>query len=91
MSRDELSSKKTEINPSVFDALPDSALIREYQLVQSHKRPHSTAPLPFSAVTLLKMVKDGTFPAPVRISERVKVWNVGSVRAWLKERETTSV
>lgn len=30
--------------PSIFDALPDSAFIREAQLVQSPKRPDSPAP-----------------------------------------------
>lgn len=43
-----------------FDALPDSAFIRESQLVQSPKRPDSPAPLPFSAPTLWRKVKAGT-------------------------------
>ena len=68
---------------SNFDALPDSAFIRESQLVQSPKRPDTPAPLPFSAPTLWRKVKAGTFPAPVKLSERVTAWNVGSVRAWI--------
>lgn len=75
------------ITPSVFDGLADSALLREAQLVQSPKRPHGTAPLPFSAATLWRKVRDGSFPKPVRLSERVTAWNVGAVRAWLKECE----
>lgn len=71
------------ITPSVFDALPDSALLRESQLVQSPKRPHTTAPLPFSAATLWRKVRGGTFPKPVRLSERVTAWRVGEVRAWM--------
>ena len=39
------------ITPSVFDHLPDSALLRETDLVRSPKRPNATAPLPFSAAT----------------------------------------
>ena len=66
-----------------FDALPDSAFIRESQLVQSPKRPDTPAPLPFSAPTLWRKVKAGTFPAPVKLSERVTAWNVGAVRAWI--------
>lgn len=66
-----------------FDALPDSAFIREAQLVQSPKRPGSPAPLPFSAPTLWRKVRAGTFPKPVKLSERVTAWNVGTVRAWL--------
>jgi len=66
-----------------FDSLPDSAFIRESQLVQSPKRPHTPAPLPFSAPTLWRKVKAGTFPAPIKLSDRVTAWNVGSVRAWI--------
>ena len=69
--------------PSIFDALPDSAFIREAQLVQSPKRPSSPAPLPFSAPTLWRKVKAGTFPKPHRLSERVTAWKVGDVRAWI--------
>lgn len=70
--------------PSIFDALPDSAFIREAQLVQSPKRPNSPAPLPFSAPTLWRKVRAGTFPKPHRLSERVTAWKVGDVRAWIK-------
>lgn len=70
---------------SGFDALPDSAFIREAQLVQSPKRPHSPAPLPFSAPTLWRKVKAGTFPKPHRLSERVTAGKVGDVRAWINQ------
>lgn len=66
-----------------FDALPDSAYIREAQLVQSRKRPGAPAPLPFSAPTLWRKVKAGTFPKPSKLSERVTAWRVGDVRAWM--------
>lgn len=66
-----------------FDALPDSAFIRESQLVQSPNRPGVPAPLPLSAPTLWGMVKAGTFPKPIKLSERVTAWKVGSVRAWI--------
>lgn len=71
------------ITASVFDHLPDSALLRESQLVQSPKRPHGTAPLPFSAATLWRLSRAGTFPKPVRLAQRVTAWRVGDVRAWL--------
>ena len=76
-------AQKTAIHHSVFDALPDSAYIRESQLVQSPKRPDSLAPLPFSAPTLCCKVKAGTFPEPVKLSERVTAFKVGDVRAWM--------
>lgn len=71
-----------------FDALPDSAFIREAQLVQSPKRPSTPAPLPFSAPTLWRKVKAGTFPKPSKLSERVTAWNVGAVRAWMTAQVT---
>jgi predicted DNA-binding transcriptional regulator AlpA len=74
---------KALINHSIFDALPDSAFIRESQLVQSPKRPDIPAPLPFSAPTLWRKVAKGTFPKPIKLSERVTAWNVGTVRAWM--------
>ena len=66
-----------------FDTLPDSAFIRESQLVQSPKRPETRAPLPFSAPTLWRKVKAGTFPKPIKLSDRVTAWKVGDVRAWI--------
>ena len=73
----------TQKTPS-FDDLSDSAYIRESQLVQSTKRPNNPVPLPFSAPTLWRKVKAGTFPKPKKLSERVTAWQVGEVRAWLQ-------
>ncbi len=73
---------------SIFDALPDSGYVRESQLVQSPKRPSGTAPLPFSAPTLWRKVKAGTFPAPVKLSSRVTGFQVGAVRAWMAAQAT---
>jgi len=68
----------------VFDALPDSAWLRESQLVRSPKNPDSAiAPLPFSAPTLWRKVKDGTFPRPHKLSTRVTAWKVSQVREWM--------
>lgn len=74
----------------VFDALPDNAFMREAQLVQSPKRPDSPAPLPFSAPTLWRKVKAGTFPKPHRLSERVTAWKVGDVRDWINAQIATA-
>jgi prophage regulatory protein len=71
---------------SVFDQLPDSAFIREAQLVNSPKRPNVAAPLPFSAPTLWRKVAAGEFPKPLRLSKRVTVWKVSEVRAWMAEQ-----
>jgi len=79
--------KPTALIPS-FDTLPDSAFIREAQLVQSPKRPTTPAPLPFSAPTLWRMVAAGKFPKPLKLSERITAWRVGEVRSWINAQAT---
>lgn len=75
---------KVSNHQSVFDALPDSAWLREAQLVRSPKnRDSAIAPLPFSAPTLWRMVKLGKFPKPTKLSARVTAWQAGQVRAWM--------
>ena len=81
----------SNITPTGFDALPNSAFIREAQLVQSPKRPDAPAPLPFSAPTLWRKVKAGTFPKPIKLSERVTAWNVGAVREWINAQADKAV
>lgn len=73
-------------NHSVFDQLPNSAWLRESQLVRSPKRPGSTAPLPFSAPTLWRLVRAGAFPAPTKLSARVTAWKCGDIREWMVGR-----
>ena len=70
------------ITPSAFDLLPDSAYSRQSELLASSENP--TAPIPFSPATLWRKVKAGSFPKPVKLSERVTAWNVGSVRDWMR-------
>lgn len=72
-----------------FDQLPFAALLRQAQLIRSAKNP--TAPLPFSAATLWRKVKDGTFPAPVKLSERITAWQAGAVREWLASARKAGV
>lgn len=72
----------------LFDDLSDSAYVRESQLVRPRGKPNSVSPLPFSAPTLWRKVKEGTFPPPVKLSARVSAWQVGTVRAWLEMQIT---
>lgn len=59
-----------------FDTLPDSALIRQSQLLAGI--------IPFKSATLWRKVKAGQFPKPIRLTEgRVTAWRVGDVRKWL--------
>ncbi len=72
---------KATIHYSVFDSLPNSAFIRESQLVQSPKRPDTPTPWPFSAPTYWRKIQAGLLPKPYRLSERVSAQNVGECRA----------
>lgn len=72
------------IKPPAFDVLPDSAFIRESQLVYDPRRPEFPAPLPFSAATLWRMVAAGSFPKPLKLSPRVTAWRVADVRVFLQ-------
>ena len=58
-----------------FDTLPDDARIRASHVVQI---------VPFSLATMWRKVKDGTFPAPTKLSAGITAWRLGDVRAWLK-------
>ncbi len=47
--------------------------------------------LPFSASTLWRRVKAGTFPAPIKLSERVTAWKAENIRQWLDEQGKEAV
>ncbi len=63
---------------TAFD-LPLTGYVRQRQLMTI---------LPFSPATLWRKVADHSFPAPVKLSERVTAWKVEDVRAWMLDRET---
>ena len=70
----------TPIAPIDFGSLPAIGYVRQSQLIP--------AILPFSSATLWRMVKNRTFPAPVKLSERVTAWKVESIREWMQSRTT---
>ncbi len=74
-----------------FDDLPDSAWVRQSQLVRDPKHPTRPTPLPFSPATFWRLVASHKFPKPTKLSERVTAWRVGEVRAWLNARERCSM
>ena len=65
----------TTLNVSTFDALPDTGYMRQSQIIP--------AVIPVSPATWWRGVKSGRFPQPVKISERVTAWRVGSIREFL--------
>lgn len=58
--------------------LPATGYVRVAQLIP--------AILPFSSGTLWRKVKAGTFPRPVKLSERVTAWPAEAIREWMAER-----
>jgi prophage regulatory protein len=58
--------------------LPASGYIRQKQLLDNH--------VPFSPATLWRKVKAGTFPLPVKLSDRVTAWSVADVRQWAAQQ-----
>jgi predicted DNA-binding transcriptional regulator AlpA len=70
-----------------FDETPDSAFLRERQLVGDPRDPNSRKLVPISRASLWRMVKSGRFPPPQKLGPNTTVWNVGLVRAWLLERK----
>lgn len=48
------------------------------------RAPALLAVVPVSASTLWRRVKAGTFPKPVKLSERVTAWRAEDVRAWIE-------
>lgn len=42
--------------------------------------------IPLSDSTIWRRVRQGTFPAPVKLSERVTAWKAEAIRQWLDEQ-----
>ena len=62
--------------------LPTTGYVRQAQLIPGV--------LPFSSPTLWRMVKAGSFPTPVKLSQRVTAWRVEDIRTWMQSRTTES-
>ncbi len=54
--------------------------LRERQLLAEH--------LPFSASTLWRMVRKGTFPPPVKLGPSITAWRMSQVTDWLNQPPT---
>ncbi len=63
---------------SPFGGLPETGYVRQAQLIPDI--------IPFSSATLWREVQAGSFPVPVKLSQRVTAWRVEEVRAWMQAR-----
>ena len=71
------------ITSHIFDELPATGFVRQSQLIPNI--------VPFSPATLWREVKAGTFPAPVKLSQRVTAWRVGDIRSWIQTRTAATI
>lgn len=65
----------TQSETQALPPLPSTGYIRQSLLVRY---------IPFSSATLWRRVKDGSFPAPVKLSPNVTAWDVTKVREWMQ-------
>jgi predicted DNA-binding transcriptional regulator AlpA len=42
--------------------------------------------LPASPATIWRKVKEGSFPKPVKLGERITAWHMDDIEAWLADR-----
>lgn len=60
-----------------YGALPATGFVRLADLRQI---------IPLSDSSIWRRVKAGTFPTPVKLSERVTAWRAEAIRQWLDEQ-----
>lgn len=68
------------MNTETSATLPETGFIRQKQLA---------AIIPFSRTTLWRKVRNGEFPAPIRLSAGITAWKVELVRAWIVAQSTS--
>ena len=42
--------------------------------------------MPFSPATIWRKVKDGSFPKPVKLGDRITAWQMDEIEKWLAAR-----
>jgi prophage regulatory protein len=81
-----LANAASPVHPSAL--LPATGYLRQPQIIgkkPTAKDPGLPALVPVSASTLWAWVKDGRFPAPVKLGPRTTAWRVEDVRAYLEQ------
>jgi len=67
-------------------ALPQIGFLRLWHIIGDPKAKPPIPPIvPVSNSTIWAWVKEGRFPAPVKIGPRTTAWDVRDVRRWLDE------
>ncbi|MFI3188975.1 MAG: AlpA family phage regulatory protein [Methylococcales bacterium] len=63
-----------------YRQIPETGFLRLPQIV-GDKKNNIPAIIPIGKSTFLKRVKDGVFPAPIRLGVRTVAWRVEDIRA----------
>ena len=71
------------VSSNWFDQTPDSAYLRERQLLGDSRDPNCPRLLPISRATLWRMVREGRFPSPHKLGPNTTAWLCGDVRRYL--------
>ncbi|WP_420105057.1 helix-turn-helix transcriptional regulator [Herbaspirillum huttiense] len=73
-----------------MQSLPDTGLLRLPQIIgDPNARPPIPALIPVSKATWNRGVKDGRFPAAVKLGPRAVAWRIEDIRALMAKREPT--
>jgi predicted DNA-binding transcriptional regulator AlpA len=70
-------------NPTATPALPARAVSSNVFL----RLPQVLARVPISRSTLWRRVNDGTFPRPLKLSDRVTVWRSEDIDDWMRQQQ----
>lgn len=62
---------------------------KDGQVIKIKAKPAKRGLLPLGESTIWEKVKRGKFPAPIKLSERVTVWRLSDVQAWIESRAST--
>jgi prophage regulatory protein len=68
-------SNTREAQEGFLGRIPETGFLRQSQLVPII--------VPVGHATFWRMVKDGRFPAPVKLGPKVTAWRAEDVRAWI--------
>lgn len=72
-----VASPATPAAPVPTRTLPETGFLRQPQVL---------AFVPISKSTLWRRIQARTFPAPVKLSERVTVWRAEDIRRWIAQQ-----
>lgn len=77
--------RDTDLQSETLDT-PVSGTTAALPLTGFLRQPHVLSLVPISKSTLWRRVRSRTFPAPLKLSERVTVWRAEDIRCWMQQQ-----